>query len=84
MGEKIETGIIECLEFAMSANIATRYDKERYLVRLGAKLDILKILFRLSFNLAFIAFTDYVDAEKRLLELGKMAGGWIRYARAHT
>lgn len=84
IGEKIETTILECLELAISANIATKYEREKYLVRLGAKIDLLKILFRLSFNLRFIDLPGYMDIEKRLKELGKMTGGWIKYARRET
>ena len=84
VGEKIENAILDCAELAITANIVTKYEKEKYLVRLGAKVDLLKILCRLIFNLKFIDWPAYLDLEKRLSELGKMTGGWIRYARRET
>ena len=81
IGEKIEGAILESLENVLATTIATKYEKEKFLLRLGVKIDLLKILFRLSFNLKFIEFKDYLEIEKRLNELGKMAGGWIKYAR---
>lgn len=81
VGEKIENAILDCAELAIAANIVTKYEKEKYLVRLGAKIDLLKILCRLIFNLKFIDWPAYLELEKRLKELGKMTGGWIKYAR---
>lgn len=84
LGEKIENGILDCIELSIATNIATKYEKEKYLIRLGAKVDLLKILFRLTFNLEFIELPEYLDVEKRLREVGKMTGGWIKYARQET
>ncbi|HEY4495822.1 MAG TPA: four helix bundle protein [Candidatus Paceibacterota bacterium] len=84
LGEKIERLILECLELAISANIATKYERENYLIRLGAKIDALKIIFRLALKAEFIEFTKYLGIEKLLLEIGKMAGGWIRFCRNNS
>ena len=84
LGEKIERLILECIELAITTKIATKYERENYLIRLGAKTDVLKILFRLAFNAKFIEFPKYLDIEKQLLEIGKMTGGWIRFCRTHS
>ena len=84
LGEKIERLILECLELAVIANIATKYERENYLIRLGAKIDVLKILFRLALGAKFIEFPKYLGTEKQLLELGKMTGGWLRFCRTHS
>jgi len=84
LGEKIERLILESIELAVSANIATKYERENYLIRLGAKIDVLKIIFRLALGAKFIEFSKYLGTEKQLLELGKMTGGWLRFCRAHS
>lgn len=84
LGEKLENAILSSIEISISANLATKYERERYLIKLGATIDLAKIISRCAFNLKFIGaenYREYLSLQKELVTAGKMAGGWIKFAR---
>ncbi len=44
------------------------------------KITMMKLFCRLSFDLKAMQERWYIEAEDKLLEIGKMLGGWIKYA----
>ena len=44
----------------------------------SAKIDVLKLLVRLSKDGKALSNGQYLDVESRLHETGKMLGGWIK------
>lgn len=82
LGEKIETNILEAIELSVFGNAQPKNFKETYLLKANAKVEILKILFRLSLDQKFINETQYIKTEEYLQEAGKMLGGWIKYLRS--
>jgi len=79
LGEKIETNILEAIEAVIFGNAQPKNFKDAYLLRANAKVEVLKILFRLAMDNEFINSTQYLKTEEYLCESGKMLGGWIKY-----
>lgn len=82
LGEKIERNILETIELSIFGNAQPKNFKETYLSKANAKIEVLKIFFRLSLDQEFINETQYIRTEKYLQEAGKMLGGWIKYLRS--
>jgi len=81
LGEKLENATLEAIELYILANQASKYEREKILLKANAKIELLKILFRISLNCQIIEGQDYLDAENKLQEIGKMTQGWIKYTR---
>ncbi len=81
LGEKIKHSILEAIEILIWANQSSKYEKEKMLLKANAKVELLKILFRISLNCQILEGAEYLDVENRLQEIGRMTQGWIKYAR---
>ena len=81
LGEKIENSILESIEIFILTNQVSKFEKEKNLLRANCKIELLKILFRISLNCNVIDSKQYLDVESKLQEIGKMTQGWIKYAR---
>jgi len=81
LGEKIEDSILEAIELLILANQSSKYEKEKVLLRANSKIELLKILFRISLNCGITDNKDYLNIESRLQEIGRMNQGWIKYSR---
>lgn len=81
MGEKIENSILESIELFILANQVSKYEKEKNLIKANSKIELLKILFRISLNCEILEGKEYLKIEARLQEIGKMTQGWIKYTR---
>lgn len=82
LGEKIEANILEAIELSLFGNAQPKNFKDAYLLKANAKVEVLKILFRLALDNDFINETQYLKTEDILQEAGKMLGGWIKYLRS--
>lgn len=82
LGEKIETNILETIELSLFGNAQPRNFKSTYLLKANAKIEVLKILFRLALDNNFINEVQYLRNEEYLQEAGKMLGGWIKYLQS--
>jgi len=81
LGEKIENTILEAIELTIIGNSAGKFDKEKIFSRVNAKIELLKILYRLSLNNQMIKSEKYLAIEKTLQEAGKQIQGWIKYVK---
>ena len=81
LGEKLSYTNLDTIEIFILANQASKYDKEKLLLKANAKIELLKILFRLTLNCGIIDGKEYLGIENRLQEIGRMTQGWIKYAR---
>ncbi len=48
------------------------------LEKASQKLDLLKVLIRLTKDLKILDNKKYLEIQKRIREIGKMLGGWIK------
>lgn len=81
LGEKTEMAILDTIELFVFANQVSKYEKEKVLAKANSKIELLKILFRISLNCALLEGKEYLELESKLQEAGKMTQGWIKYAR---
>lgn len=84
MGQTIESNTLKMLEeilLAGSSSIDSSLKKNK-LILASSKLDLLKLLIRLSYDIKAIDQKEYIASEEMLQEIGKMLGGWIRSAKA--
>lgn len=81
LGEKIENTILDIFEHIVIGNSANKYEKERYLQKANAKIEILKLLYQITLNCKMIEPRKFLELEKDVIECGKMAQGWIKYTR---
>ncbi len=77
MAHRLEELIIAILEKIVQANEAQI--KLDILKELSALLERLRILIRLSKDLAYIDFKKYEKLSQATDEIGRMLGGWIKY-----
>jgi len=82
LGEKIENNILEMLQKIYYINQLPDSLKEAELLKLNAKNEMLKLLFRLAHEIAILDETRYLTAQSFLQEIGKMIGGWIKYLKS--
>ncbi len=80
MGKKIEDTILDLLESISYASYS-QIKKTNYLSEASGKIDFLKILFRLCFELKIIDYKKYLVLEEKLQEIGRMTGGWLRSSK---
>jgi hypothetical protein len=81
LGETIENNILSLFEIIVMACTANKYDKEKCLMRANAKIEVLKLLYRIAMNCKMVEPRLFLEVEKDLQEAGKMTQGWIKYAR---
>lgn len=78
LGNKIENTILEVLELILSASYQPKYKKGEILRKASDKTDLLKYLIRLANDTKSINIKKYLIAEEKVLEIGRMLGGWIK------
>ncbi len=81
IGEKTENILLDLIELITLANIQIKSLREPILYKASAKCELLKILLRLGYDSSLFNDRQYVALESKVLEIGKMIGGWIKYCR---
>jgi len=81
LGQKIENVILQIFELLSQVNMVEKSQKLNLLINVNAKIDLEKILLRLAKDNKCIDNKNYLHLSESLQELGKMAGGWIRYLK---
>src|ERR1035437_6973078 len=76
LGEKIENAILDSIEIFVLANQVSKYENEKMLQKANSKIELLKILFRISLNCKTMEFKQYLEIENGLQEIGRMTQGW--------
>lgn len=66
------------LGLAIEAAFTPRSAKKSALEKLRIKTEVAKHLVRTEHEIGVIADTQYITVEAQLVEISKMAGGWIR------
>jgi four helix bundle protein len=78
LGEKLGKTTLELIELLIMASYAHKEEKNIFLGKANAKLELLKILVRLAEEVKAINTKKYLLLQEKLQETGKMLGGWIR------
>lgn len=78
LGDKIDLLFIEIAELLWAASYQAKDEKLVSIVAAIRKLDILKFLLRVSWEIKALDNQKYAVLSERLFEIGKMLGGWKR------
>lgn len=76
--QKNENLILDILEGIFAASNLSKTDKLPVLEKTSTKLNLLKILVRLTKDIKVIDSKKYLVLEAALDEIGRMLGGWIK------
>lgn len=76
---KIEALCLEIVSLIITAAFEPRNRKLEILCLARIKIELLKRLFRLTYELKIIGVKFYLDFESDLQEMSKMVNGWIKY-----
>ena len=64
-----------------SSVVPVKSEKFRLLQQADMKLSELKFLIRMSMELGFVPFDKYTNFSGYITEVGRMLGGWLKFAR---
>ena len=78
LGARITNLFIETVELLFCARYAAGEQKLAYLRRAGSKLDLLKFLLQVAWELKDIQTNKYATLFEPLAEIGRKLGGWMR------
>lgn len=78
LGQKIENTVLKILELALSAAYLPKYKKHEIIKKASDKNDLLKYLIRLAYEIKCVNDKKYLHLEEKVIEIGKMIGGWMK------
>jgi len=81
LGQKIDKTTLDIIELVITAGYLSRGQKLPILQKASIKLDLLKILLRLSQETKCLDNNKYQHLTSFTIEIGKMLGGWIKTVR---
>ena len=76
LGERIERGLLEVLEGLIDA--AYRRDKAAVLTQVNRRLEVVRHLWRLAYELQVVPIRQYEHGARLFDDLGRQVGGWLR------
>ncbi len=81
IGERMENIAFDILDYLILASKKDSASRLLLLEKMDRELIKEKILVRLSNKIGAMNDVIYIDLEKRILEMGKQVGGWIKYEK---
>ena len=78
LGLKIDKTTLDLFELVIEAGNTQIASKANLLNQASVKIDLLKLLIRLSYEIRAIDKKKYLKLEEQLQEIGRMIGGWLR------
>lgn len=78
---KIENLCLEIIDLVITASLEIKSDKLLLLNSARIKIEVLKRLIRIAYELNIIGNKNYINLESDLQEISKMINGWIKYLR---
>lgn len=76
--QRCENAILDVLEAILLASQSSKTEKLPVLEAASVKLNVLRVLIRLTKDVKAIDNKKYVALETGIDEIGRMLGGWIR------
>jgi len=76
LGDKVETLLLEVLEYLLEAAYQKGEAKLQLLAMANRKLAVARHLWRLSFELKACSFKAYQHGSELMVTLGRQIGGW--------
>jgi hypothetical protein len=76
LGSKLDQVFIEAIEYCFYASYSHTEEKQVLLGKGIARVDVLKLLLQLAWEIKAIDTKKYAHLAESLAEIGKMLGGW--------
>ena len=76
LGTKIDTLLCEVIQYSASALFVPKEQKLAHLQKAIQVLDTAKILLRIAEQAGIMKTNQYIALTDKLVEIGKMLGGW--------
>lgn len=76
LGSRIDTLFIEAIEATSAAAFLSREEKLPYVRHAARKIDALKVLLMMLWELGSLENKKYIAVSEHIDEIGKMLGGW--------
>lgn len=76
LGGKIDDVFLVAIEFSFLASYASKETKLIHLERCISRVDLLKLLLQLAWEIRALNNQKYIVLSEQLSEVGKMLGGW--------
>lgn len=81
LGQKIDQITLDIFELIFKTNVSAKDQKTEIMQNVSSKIDLLKILIRLAYDNKDLKTASYLNLQENLQEIGRMAGGWLRYLK---
>ena len=78
LGQSIEKSVLDCLTDCIMTKNASKPLKSSYLMKASAELEVITLKLRLVLELGIENETRIFQAQSRIREIGRMAGGWLK------
>lgn len=78
LGQSLETTILDCLSELIMAKNAPKPLKAGYLIKASSLLEVALLKLRLFLELAIANETKIFQTQSKLMEIGRMTGGWLK------
>ena len=78
LGSKIDDIFLLAIEYCFLASYSTTGEKITIIDRAVSRVDLLKLLMQLAWEIQALDTKKYTHLSERLVEIGKMLGGWRR------
>ena len=76
---KIENKCLEIMDLVITSAFESKNNKIQSLNLTRIKVEVLKRLIRIIYELNIVGNRKYIELESDLQEISKMANGWIKY-----
>lgn len=84
LGIKIDNLFTDCLELSLLAGYSSRTEKLNIVQKLSTKIDAVKFFLKLLWEIKLLDSKKYANISTLLVEVGKMAGGWLASLKKET
>lgn len=84
LGSKIDTVFLETIELSFIASYSNLETKPPLINKTIIKIDLLKLLVQIAWEQRAIDNNKFIELSNRLLEIGKMLGGWRKQLQTKT
>lgn len=84
LGSKIDEVFLHAIEYCFLASYSAHAEKIILVSRCIARVDLLKLLLQLAWEMQAVDTNKYVHLSEYLAEVGRMLGGWRKQLQNKT
>jgi hypothetical protein len=84
LGNKIDEVFLLAIEYCFLASYASKTTKLVHLERCISRVDLLKLLLQLAWEVRALDTKKYIALSEQLQEVGRMLGGWKKGLESKT